>query len=159
PRRTAGAVSALMLSLSLTIALGGLARASYSSISDWVRITMNPDLFVTTDPTITSHNFVFADSLGAGLSSIRGVEEVQAVRSVRINVKGGPVMLIALNLASLERRAKPPVLQGDAGSMYRAARGEGVLVSEAFARLRRAELNEVLDIPSPHGLLRLPVAG
>jgi hypothetical protein len=58
-----------------------------------------PDLFVTTAPNITSRNFVFAGSLGGGLRSIGGVAEVQAVRTVRIHVKGGPVMLIAMDIA------------------------------------------------------------
>ena len=160
PRRTAGAVSGLMLSLSLTIALGGLASASYSSISDWVRIAMNPDLFVTTAPTITSRDFAFADSLGGGLRSIGGVAEVQAVRSVRVSIKGRPVMLVAVDIASLEKRSRPPAIRGDAGSMYgQAAQGKGVLISESFARLHGAQLNDVLEIPTPQGLLRLAVAG
>ncbi len=48
PRRTSGTVAALMLSLALVISLGGLARASYNSIAEWMRIALNPDLFVTT---------------------------------------------------------------------------------------------------------------
>ena len=36
PRRTSATVAALMLSLALVVALGGLARASYASIRDWL---------------------------------------------------------------------------------------------------------------------------
>jgi putative ABC transport system permease protein len=44
--------------------------------------------------------------------------------------------------------------------MYKqVARGEGVLISENFAHLRGAKLGEVLEIPAPTGVLRLPVAG
>src|SRR5262249_45121243 len=45
PRRTSGTIAALMLSLALVISLGGLARASYDSLEDWMRIALNPDLF------------------------------------------------------------------------------------------------------------------
>src|SRR5213078_5405207 len=46
PRRTSASVAALMLSLALVIAFGGLARASYASIVDWMDTELNPDLLV-----------------------------------------------------------------------------------------------------------------
>ena len=72
PRRTSGTVAALMLSLALVIALGGLARSSYNSLSDWMRIALNPDLFVTTAQNLTARNFVFPASLGDGLRAHSG---------------------------------------------------------------------------------------
>ena len=160
PRRTSGTVAALMLSLALVISLAGLARASYNSISDWLRIALNPDLFVTTAENISSRSFVFPASLGEGLRAIPGVGEVQAVRSVRVLVKGGPVMLVAADVGALGRRAKLPPVEGDPSKMYpRAAAGEGVLVSENFSRLHDAHVNDVLEIPAPHETLRMPVVG
>ncbi len=160
PRRTSGTVAALMLSLALVIALGGLARSSYNSLSDWMRIALNPDLFVTTAQNLTARNFVFPASLGDGLRRIPGVAEVQLVRSVRVTVKGGPVMLVALDVASVERRAKLPPVEGDQADMYRRTeRGEAVLASENFVRLHGGKLGETLEIPAPGGTLRLPIAG
>jgi putative ABC transport system permease protein len=160
PRRTSGTVAALMLSLALVIALGGLARSSYNSLSDWMRIALNPDLFVTTAQNLTARNFVFPASLGDGLRAIPGVAEVQLVRSVRVTVKGGPVMLVALDVASVERRAKLPPVEGDQNDMYRRTeRGEAVLASENFVRLHGGRLGETLEIPAPGGTLRLPIAG
>ncbi|MSV33995.1 MAG: FtsX-like permease family protein [Bryobacterales bacterium] len=160
PRRTSGTVAALMLSLALVISLGGLARASYDSLADWMRIALNPDLFVTTAQSVTSRTFVFPASLGDGLRAIPGVDEVQLVRSVRVPVKGGPVMLVALDVGSVERRAKLPPVEGDAASMYRRTeRGEAVLASENFVRLHGGKLGEVLEIAAPNGMLKLPIAG
>ena len=160
PRRTSGTVAALMLSLALVIALGGLARSSYNSLSDWMRIALNPDLFVTTAQNLTARNFVFPASLGEGLRRIQGVAEVQLVRSVRVTVKGGPVMLVALDVASVERRAKLPPVEGDQTDMYRRTEhGEAVLASENFIRLHGGRLGETLAIPAPGGTLRLPIAG
>jgi putative ABC transport system permease protein len=160
PRRTSGTVAALMLSISLVIALGGLARASRSAIGDWMRVALNPDLFVTTAESVTAKTFVFPAALGDGLRKIAGVAEVQAVRSVRVNVKGSPVMLVAVDLEGIERRAKLPAIEGDEASMYQeAARGEAVLASEGFARLRGVKLGEVLEIPAPSGIQRFRVAG
>jgi hypothetical protein len=105
------------LSLALVISLGGLARASYDSISEWIRIALNPDLFVTTAQNMTSRNFVFPASLGEGLRAIPGVAEVQLVRSVRVTVKNGPVMLVALDVGGVQRRAKLPPVEGNSDDM------------------------------------------
>jgi putative ABC transport system permease protein len=159
-KRTSGTVAALMLSLSLVIALGGLDRASYLAIAEWVRVALNPDLFVTSAQSLTARTFVFPASLAEGLRTVPGVGEVQAVRTVRVNVKGEPVMLMAVDLASAGRQAKLPAIEGNTGDMYRrTARGEAVMASEGFTGLRGAKLGEILEIPAPRGTLRLPIAG
>jgi putative ABC transport system permease protein len=160
PRRTSGTVAALMLSLALVISLGGLARSSYNSISEWMRIALNPDLFVTTAETVTSRSFVFPASLGDGLRAIAGVGEVQLVRSVRVLVKNTPVMLVAADIGAIENRAKLPAVEGDSSQMYQlTAQGKGIMASENFARLHGVRLHETLEIPAPRGTLRLPVVG
>jgi putative ABC transport system permease protein len=160
PRRTSGTVAALMLSLALVISLGGLARASYDSLSEWMRIALNPDLFVTTAQNMTARNFVFPSSLGDGLRAIPGVAEVQVVRSVRVTVKNGPVMLVALDVGGVQRRAKLPPVEGNSDDMYRrTALGEAVMASENFVRLHGGKLGEILEIPAPGGTIRLPIAG
>ncbi|MBI3471995.1 MAG: ABC transporter permease, partial [Candidatus Solibacter usitatus] len=47
PRRTSATVAALMLSLAMVVGLGGIAAASYESISEWIASTFNPDLFLS----------------------------------------------------------------------------------------------------------------
>ena len=160
PRRTSGTVAALMLSLALVISLGGLARASYNSISDWMHIALSPDLFITTAENITERSFAFPASLGEGLRAIDGVGEVQLVRSVRVLVKGTPIMIVATDVGALERHAQLPTVEGDSRTMYRVtAEGKGVLASENFARLHGAHLGEILEFPAPSGVLRLPIVG
>jgi putative ABC transport system permease protein len=160
PRRTSGTVSALMLSLALVVSLSGLAQASYDSISEWMRTALNPDLFVTTAESVTARSFVFPAALGDGLKKIAGVGDVQLVRSVRIIVKGAPIMLVAVDIESLARHAKLPAVEGNTEEMYRvSAAGKGVIASENFARLHGCKLGEMLEIATPTGVLRIPVAG
>ena len=160
PRRTSGTVAALMLSLALVISLAGLARASYNSISEWMRIALNPDLFVTTAESATARSFVFPASLGDGLRTIDGVDEVQLVRSVRVLVKNAPIMLVAADISSLARRARLPATAGNSDEMYRlASAGRGVIASENLARLHDVHLGDKLEIPAPEATLRLPVVG
>jgi putative ABC transport system permease protein len=160
PRRTSGTVAALMLSLALVISLGGLARSSYKSITDWMRIALNPDLFVTTAESVTARSFVFPASLGAELRAMDGVGTVQLVRSVRVMVKDTPIMLVAVDIADLGRHAKLPAVEGKPDQMYAdAAAGKGVIASENFARLHGAKMGEMLQIPTPRGMLRTPIVG
>ncbi len=160
PRRTSGAVAALMLSIALVVSLGGMTRASYNSIQKWLDVALNPDLFVSPSDSLTQRNFHFPASIGDGLRKIEGIAQVQFVRSFRIPVKRSPVMLLAIEIEGLERHARLPPLQGDAATMYRlAGEGKGVLASDNFALLHHFRLGENVDIPTPSGMLSLPIVG
>ena len=160
PRRTSGAVAALMLSLALVVALGGMTRASYGSISKWLSVALNPDLFVSTSESLTTRGFRFPESMGAQLSGVPGVADVQGVRIARIQIRDLQTVVVAADIAALSRRATLPATSGNTAEMYReASQGKGVLVSDNYALLRDVKRGDVLDIPSPSGVLHLPVAG
>jgi putative ABC transport system permease protein len=160
PRRTSATVSALMLSLSMTIALGGVARASYESIAGWMGTALNPDLFVTASPTLTSRSFRFPAQMGQEIQQIEGVEEVQGVRTPRVVFRGTPVMLIALEAEKWAARTHRPAVEGRADEMYRlTAEGKGVVLSQTLSSLKSLHVGDTIDIPAPGGMLRLPVVG
>jgi putative ABC transport system permease protein len=160
PRRTSGALSALMLSLALVIALGGLARASFHAITDWLDVAFNPDLFVTTSEQFTSRSFRFPDALHDEIAAVPGIAEVQSVRTPRVIVHGSPVMVIVIDAESAGRRVPLPAVAGRNDEMYKAAaEGKGIIASESFAILQHVNLGDVLDVPSPDGDLRLPIVG
>ena len=161
PRRTSATVAALMLSLALVIALGGMARASYLEISEWMDNTMSPDFFVTTSDNISTRTYHFPDSMGDGLRRIPGIAEVQPVRVVRINFRGKPVMLVAIDSQSIARRTRGQrVTAGDFDEMYRAVSAQkGLIIADNLAQLDKLKLGETLEIASPTGVLRQPIAG
>jgi putative ABC transport system permease protein len=160
PRRTSGAVAALMLSLALVISLGGMTRASYDSIYRWLTVALSPDLFVSPSESLTQRDFRFPESMGAQLRAIPGIGEVQLVRDARIEIQGKPTMLVAANVSDLRKHATLPPVAGNTEEMFRlAAEGKAVLASENFAMLRGFKLGDVVDIPSPSGILHLPIAG
>jgi putative ABC transport system permease protein len=160
PRRTSGAVAALMLSLALVVALGGLTRASYDSIFTWLTATLNPDLFVSPSESLNARGFRFPGSMGDQLRAIPGIGEVQSVRAARIQVRGVPVVFVAIDVQAVLRRIKLAPRAGDPRTMSRlTAKGQGILVSENFALLRGYQLGDIVDLPSPSGVLHLPVVG
>lgn len=160
PRRTSGAVAALMLSLALVVALGGLTRASYDSIFKWLTVALNPDLFISPSESLTARSFRFPESMANQLRTIPGIAEVQSVRDARIEVRGTPIMFVATDVEALRHRATLPPVAGDRTEMFRlTAAGKAILASENFALLRGYKLGDVVDIPSPSGVLHLPIAG
>ncbi len=161
PRRTSATVAALMLSLALVIALGGLARASYAEITEWLDGTMNPDFFVTTSQTLSTRTYHFPDSMLDGLRRIPGIAEVQPVRIVRIDFRGKPVMLVGIDAESIARRTRGRrATAGDFDGMYRAAAAQkGLIIADNLAQLEKLKLGDTLEIAAPAGVLRLPIAG
>ena len=160
PRRTSGAVSALALSIALVISLGGMARASYNSINEWMRIALNPDMFLTATQNITDRSFRFPASFGDEIRSIPGIRRMQLVRNARLLYKGNPVMVVSVDIGNLVAESYLPSVAGDSATMYRlAAEGKGFLISDNFAQLYGVKYNELLSINTPNGTLTLPVAG
>jgi putative ABC transport system permease protein len=160
PRRTSATVAALMLSLGLVIGTGGVARASLESIQEWVNNTLNPDLFVSTSQNIATRSFTLPPSLRGGIEEIPGVDEVQPVRMARLQFRGQPIMLVALELARVGRRIHPLAAAGDPAVMYRLASEEkGLILAENLAELLHIRLGEVLELDAPAGTLHLPVVG
>jgi hypothetical protein len=87
PKRTSATVAALMLSLALVVSVGGITRASYASIMNWTTTALNPDLFVTTSQALSERNFRFPASFGDKLRRIPGIDELQSVRTQRIQFR------------------------------------------------------------------------
>ena len=160
PRRTSGAVAALMLSLGQVIGLGGVGRESYNSIVDWMDTALSPDLFVSGSQNLSDRTFRFPESLSKDISSIDGVADVQTVRGLRMNVRQTPVLLIVINMSSFEQRGHRTMVSQDPRGMYLLAKsGQGVIVSDNFARLQRMTLGDTVDLASPGGLVSLPIVG
>jgi putative ABC transport system permease protein len=160
PRRTSGAVSALALSIALVISLGGMARASYNSIEEWMRIALNPDMFLTPTQNITDRSFRFPASFADEVRKIPGIRHLQLVRNARILYQGNPVMFVAIDIASLRRESYLPAIEGDSETMYRvAAEGKGFIISDNFAELYNVRYRQMLELNTPNGPLALPVVG
>lgn len=158
PRRTSASVAALMLALALVVGLAGTAHASRQQITEWVRTTLNPDLFVTGSPTVTGRAYKFPNSMTAELEALDGVELVQRVKTVRVTVDRLPVSIVSVDLLSVSERAPREVLEGDKDEAYqKAGAGLGVLISENFSRLHKRTLSDMIDLPTPSGIVRQPV--
>jgi putative ABC transport system permease protein len=70
------------------------------------------------------------------------------------------VTVVSVELARIARTTRRRALVGNIEEMYRlSAQGKGVIVSDSFAGLRGVKFGELVELPTPNGLLRLPVVG
>ena len=160
PRRTSGTVAALMLSLALVISLGGLTRASYESMNEWMRVGLNPDLFLSPSQSITDRSYRFPAQVVEDVAAIDGVRVAQGVRTVRVNFRNEPIMIVTGDIAGIAREAMLPVVAGKHEEMYpKAAAGEGVVVSDNLANLQKLKMGDMIELDSPNGQVRLPIVG
>src|SRR5262252_1126366 len=121
PRRTSATVAALMLSLALVVGQGGVARGSFESIDEWMNSTLNPDLFLSTTQNIASREFHFPAAMQSELEAIAGVDEVEAVRTARVQYRGLPMMIVAIDLDRVGNRVHGNVVAGDPATVHRDA--------------------------------------
>jgi len=160
PRRTSASVAALMLSLALILAFAGMARASYGSIIDWLETSLNADLYVMPSQRIDLRTMRFPATMAEEIAALPGVGRVQVYRNGRIAFRGAPAMLVAIQMTSVAETNRRAPIAGTSPEMYRkAAAGEGLIVSDSLAQLRQLELGQILEVPAPHGTIRLPIVG
>jgi putative ABC transport system permease protein len=137
-----------------------MARSSYDSIIDWMETALNPELFVMPSQSIVARTIRFPPTMAPQLTATPGVERVQMVRDARIVFRKTPVMLVAVDVKSIQQTARREPVEGNGEEMYRrTAAGEGVMVSDNLAQLQRLRLGEILEIPAPSGVIRLPIVG
>ena len=160
PRRTSASVAALMLSLALVVAFAGMARASYDSIIGWMETALNPELFIMPSQSIVVRTMRFPPTMAPEVAAIPGVKLVQMVRDARIQFRKTPVMVVSIEVNSIAETARREPVAGNAADMYRrTAAGESLMVSDNLAQLQHLTLGEILEVPAPNGLIRLPIAG
>jgi putative ABC transport system permease protein len=160
PRRASGSVAALMLSLALIVAFGGMALAAYGSIVQWIETTLNPDLFVMPSQRLDVRTSRFPAMMAPEIAGVPGVERVQMFRNNRITFRGKPAMLAAIEMGSVRETARNRPVAGDVDDMYRrGGAGTAVIVADNFAQLHDLALGDVVEIAAPYGTLRLPIAG
>lgn len=160
PQRTSTAIAALMLSLALAVAFGGVGLANYNSIVDWTKTTLNPDLFVIPSQSLEARSLRFPATMTKEVAAVKGVEQVQPLRNARIVFRDVPTMLIAFDMKSISETVKVRPVAGDAEEMYaKSAAGKGAIVSDNLAQLRKLALGDVLDLNAPYGTVQLPIVG
>src|SRR3954464_14959143 len=98
--------------------------------------------------------------MGGELAAIPGIARIQPVRNARVMFRGTPVMIVAIDVASIAETARRPAVEGDDDEMYRrTAAGRGLLLSDNLAPLHHLHAGDTIERAAPNGVTRLPIAG
>jgi putative ABC transport system permease protein len=150
--RTAPAIAALVVAVSVTVGLGVMIQSFRGTLIQWLDGTLQADIYVslpgpgaaratgTLWPELVQA--YAAHPQVAGYSTYRGIDFVDDSDAYRI---------VALELDPRGERAFSFVGGGAAGIMRAFQAGEGVIVSEPFAFLRDLDVGDAVTIPTPAG--------
>jgi len=91
---------------------------------------------------------------------VPGIDMVQLVRSARVPINGTPVMVISVEAAKLDTKVHRTPIAGNIEEMNRlTAEAKGLIVSDGFQSLQKVKLGDTVKVPTPSGILALPIVG
>ncbi|MDH3272575.1 MAG: ABC transporter permease [Gemmatimonadota bacterium] len=158
--RTAPAIAALVVAVSVTVGLGVMIQSFRGTLERWLDGTLRADIYVSLPGATATRaaGTLWPDLLDTfvahpdvvGHSTYRGVDLLEEVGGYR---------LVALDLDPRGEQAFD-FMEGDAaGIMQRFTAAEGVIVSEPFAFRRGSSRGDLVTIPTPAGEQSLEVLG
>jgi putative ABC transport system permease protein len=158
--RTAPAIAALVVAVSVTVGLGIMIQSFRGTLIRWLDGTLQADVYVSLPSPMASRA---AGTLGGeiveALTAHPEVRGRSTYRGVEVPVEGGILRVVALDLHPLGEAAFD-FLEGEAAEAFPAFRDRGgVLVSEPLAYRRGLGVGDTIVLPTPAGARGLPVAG
>ena len=159
PRRTSGTVTAMTLSLAFVLGLGGYMDSTKATMVRWMDDILTSDLYVRASTNFTRPDFRFPGALREELVQVPGVRSVESYRAARLAYRGDQVLLMTIEIAPMMDRTHREFLAGDDGAMRRGLVNEGrCAVSDNFFRRFHLGVGDVVELPAPEGMVRLPIA-
>jgi putative ABC transport system permease protein len=126
--RTAVAVAAFMVALSMSIGLGSMIGSFRESLRWWMGTQLRGDLYVSTVAEVEVPEEFYEE-----LKMLRGIGGVDPYRNVQIVYRGKPVHVVSIDASVLKKYTRFAWLQGD-NDHWDAVKQGSVIVSESFAR-------------------------
>jgi len=158
--RTAPAVAALVVAVSVTVGLGVMIQSFRGTLGRWLTGTLVADVYVSAPSVVQSRAEGTLDPASVrAMVSHPAVAERSTYRGREIVDSAGAIRLIAIDLAP-RGEAAFDFREGDRAAAVHAFRvGEGVLVSEPLAYRRGLSVGDTLRLPTDGGPRAYPVAG
>lgn len=158
--RTAPAIAALMVAVSVTVGLGVMITSFRSTVARWLDRTLQADVYVSAPSPVASRAEGTLDPAVVDVVTAHpAVVGANIYRNRLLDSRYGDVRLMALDLDPRGERAFD-FREGEAHAAFRAFRREGaVLVSEPFSYRHGIHRGSSLLLPTPRGERSFPVAG
>jgi putative ABC transport system permease protein len=158
--RTAPAITALAVAVSVTVGLGVMIQSFRGTLTRWLDTTLQADVYVSLPgPTASRASGTLPPAVIDAIVSLPQVDGHSTYRGVDVDDEVGRFRLVALQL---DPRGEETFAfrDGDPDAAMRAFRtGEGAIVSEPFSYRRGLVRGDFVDLPTPAGRQALPVLG
>jgi putative ABC transport system permease protein len=158
--RTAPAIAALVVAVSVTVGLGVMIQSFRGSLERWLEGTLRADIYVSLPGPTPSRatGTLWPEAIEAFVSHPEVVAH-STYRAVDLLGERGGYRLVALDLDPRGEGAFD-FLSGDAPEIMRTFQaGEGVIVSEPFAFHGALEPGDDVTLPTPAGERALRILG
>ena len=134
--RTAPAMVALVIAVSVTVGLGVMIQSFRGSVVQWLEVTLEADLYVSPPEVVSARvDGRLPNGLADSVRRLSGVAGVSAYRGVEVDTGEGPVRLVALDLDPRGESSIDLVetVGGRGSALERFREGDGVFLSEPLA--------------------------
>ncbi|MDP2914402.1 MAG: ABC transporter permease [Candidatus Aminicenantes bacterium] len=150
--RTAVAVAAFMVALSMSIGLSTMIGSFRRSVEQWLENQISGDLYISSMDELDVP-VSFYDELRA----MKGIEGVDPYRNTLTSFRGTSAYVSAVDAAVLQRFSNFAFLKGGRENWDRVKAGE-VIISESFARRFGVKAGDTVTLDAVHGPAELTVA-
>ncbi|MFL6584255.1 MAG: FtsX-like permease family protein [Chthoniobacterales bacterium] len=151
-------IASLAAAIAMTVGVTVMVFSFRTTVQAWIDQTLLADLFIApaSNEVVGPSSFVPPGAIPF-LESQPEVEAIDTFREIDLPFRSGT---IAVAVVRGSPRRTLQFIRGDGAEILkRFYSDECVLVSEPFARRHRLRDGDVLDLPTPLGVRRFPIAG
>ena len=150
--RTAIAIAAFMIALSLTIGLGSMISSFRQSLVWWMGTQLRGDLYVGSQSDVDVPEDFYEE-----IKRMPGVVGADPYRNVRITYRGEPIFAASIDADVLQKHTRFGWLRGGNENWNPVKKG-AVVISESFARRFHAKTGDTITLEGAHGPAPLKIA-
>jgi putative ABC transport system permease protein len=152
--RTAVAIAAFMVALSMSIGLGSMIGSFRQSLIWWMGTQLRGDVYVGS----TTEGFEVPEAFFDELARVPGLGGVDPYRNIQVPYGGKSISLAAVSSAVLQKYTQFGWVHGD-NRNWNAVREGGVVVSESFSRNFKIREGDKVTLNGAEGPATFVVSG
>ncbi len=156
--RTAPAMAALVVAVSVTVGLGAMISSFRSTVGVWLDATLEADVYVSVPSSVSSRPVGTLDpDVVERAVAVDGVEAAGRFRGSEASTRYGRIRILGAEAPS-DTEPGFQIKDGDPAAAARALRGgTGVLVSEPLAYRNGIDVGSTIRLTTPRGERSFPV--
>lgn len=160
--RASVVIAAVMVAVGMLVALSVMVGSFRLTVDTWITQSIRGDLYVEPLGHRTSGRATALDpALVEGALRLPGVAAIDTYRASPITVDGLLAQAVGIDFDVQRRFGRLRFVNGEDSRrvLARALAQGGVIVTESYAHRHQVKAGGVLELPTPGGVARLPIAG